>query len=134
MSEPLPPARLIPKDGADHAAILRGQARDGARVAGRVAWGAGKALALIAICGAGLIAIGAGAGRSKSRELDELDRRMQSIQRMNDSIRRMPKIDYRRLYQPMFDRRIDLSRGGLVEQLEGGLLEHESPAQPSIRR
>jgi hypothetical protein len=132
----LPSARLIPKDGADRAALLRGQARDGARAAGRVAWGVGKALGLMAVCGVGIFAIGAGTGRTRSRALDDLEHRMESIRRMNDSIRMlqtMPKIEYR-------DMQFDLNRQMLARELDlsGSVLQHEplshSPQQRSMSR
>src|SRR5215210_4205629 len=90
----LPAARLVPKDGADRRAILRGQAADGARKAGRVAAGTAKVLAVWALCGAAVVAIGAGmSSRSRStNSSDEMNRRLDNLRKMNETPRQMPKL------------------------------------------
>ena len=97
MADPqLPQARLVPQDGADRMAILRGQARDASRTAGRVAGGTAKVLAAVELCGVGVIALGTARTRTSynvDRQLDNL-RRLQDTQRLLDS---MPKIDYSQL-------------------------------------
>ncbi len=88
----LPAARLVPKDRADQLAILRGQASDGARKAGKTAVALGKGLAVLALCGGGLAVVGGmGGNRARSRALDDLDRSMQTIRRLN--LQPMPKFD-----------------------------------------
>jgi hypothetical protein len=108
MGDPkLPEARIRPQDGADRVAILRGQARDASVRAGRVAGGAAKVLATLALCGAGLFAIGAGRARPSydvDKQLDSLRR----SQRLLDSM----KVDWKAyqrsvdLVQPRYDDRI----------------------------
>jgi hypothetical protein len=86
----LPAARLVPKDRADQIAILRGQASDGARKAGRAAVSITKGLSLLALCGAGIAAIGA-VGPSRSRRFDDIDRQMKSLRQLN--LQPIPKFD-----------------------------------------
>lgn len=91
MADDLPTARVIPKDHAERVAILRGQASVGARKAGRAAISVAKQLLLIALCGVGIVAIGAIGGRSsRSRAVDDLGRRMESLRRFDP----LPKFDH----------------------------------------
>ena len=71
----LPTARLVPKDRADQLALLRRQASDGARKAGRAAVAITKGLSVLVVCGLGIAAIGA-IGPSRSRRFDDLDRQL----------------------------------------------------------
>ena len=89
----LPAARLVPKDRAEQMALLRSQASDGARKAGRTAVSVGKGLAVLALCGAGLGAVAAvgGPGRSRSRALDDLDRQIKTLRQFD--LRTIPKVD-----------------------------------------
>lgn len=80
-TDPLPEARLVPQDGADRMTVLRGQATASARKAGRAAITATKVVAVLALLGMGIAAIGgATGGRSRSRE--DLDRSIQRLRRM----------------------------------------------------
>lgn len=78
----LPAARLVPRDGADRRALLRAEAADQARKAGRVAVSVTKGVALLALCGLGLgvLAAGAGSHRYQTKELDRSLQRIRSIQ------------------------------------------------------
>lgn len=88
----LPAARLVPKDRADQMAILRGQASDGARKAGKTAVALGKGLAVLALCAAGLALVGiGGTNRSRSRALDDLDRQMKTLRLLD--YKPLPQID-----------------------------------------
>ncbi len=77
----LPAARLVPRDGADRRALLRAEAADQARKAGRVAVSVTKGVALLALCGLGLgvLAAGAGSHRYHTKELDRSFERIRSI-------------------------------------------------------
>jgi hypothetical protein len=95
MSNQLPVARLRPRGGADQLAIARGHARTGARAAGRFALFATRAVATIAVCGAGLYMVGAGMRPHSS--YDDLNRRLDQMRQMNESTLRMlqePRIDF----------------------------------------
>jgi hypothetical protein len=83
MSNQLPVARLRPRGGADQLAIARGHARTGARAAGRFALFATRAVATIAVCGAGLYMVGAGMRPHSS--YDDLNRRLDQMRQMNES-------------------------------------------------
>ena len=97
-TDPLPTARLVPQDRADRMALLRGQASNGARKAGRVAVTATKTLSILAICGIGLAALGAGLGtRSRSRVSDDLDRRLENIRRIQVRLPKLDSLDIQRL-------------------------------------
>lgn len=121
MSSNLPNARVVPKDAADHRAILQARVVDGGRKVGRATISITKSLSLIALCGVGVAAIGAGFGAksSRSRALDDLDRQMKTLRQIN--LQPMPKIDwaeYQRLleykpvdYQLRLQRMTDLSSG-----------------------
>jgi len=107
MDPKLPEARLRPRDGADRLAILRGQARDSARTAGRGALIVTKTFAMVALCGAGLFAIGTG---TRSRSTYDLDRRLDNIRRMNESTLQMlkqPKLDFDAYYRNLDYRSLD---------------------------
>lgn len=105
-------------------AILRGQAADGARTAGRFAFTLGKVLAIVALAAGGLTAIGA--ARSRTRDYANLDHSFERVRRLNEatlrSLREMPKLDldaYRNLHRPALQ--LDFERPAL----EGGA----SPSQ-----
>jgi hypothetical protein len=55
----LPVARLRPRDAGEQLVVLRGKATDGARRVGHVAAVTTKAVAMIALCGAGVFLVGA---------------------------------------------------------------------------
>jgi hypothetical protein len=55
----LPVARLRPRDAGEQLVVLRGKATDGARRVGHVAAATTKAVAMIALCGAGVFLVGA---------------------------------------------------------------------------
>jgi hypothetical protein len=125
-SQKLPEARLVPKDGADRMVVLRARASSGARKVGRVAATTTKALAMVALCGAGLVAIGAGARTRSSYDSAELDRRIENLRRINETLRQMPKIDMSDYYRNLRTLPLELdsraNTSGLV---------HESGASPS---
>lgn len=86
----LPAARLVPKDRAEQMALLRSQASDGARKAGRTAFALGKGLSVFALCGAGLVLVG-NVGRSRSHQFDDLDQRMKTIRQLG--LQPLPKFE-----------------------------------------
>lgn len=95
----LPKARLVPKDNADHVAILKSRAAVGARVAGRTAVGVGKGLAILGLVGAALATLGNTASRRQPAYQD-LERRLETIRVLNSA---MPKYDYRLEYTKLLD-------------------------------
>ena len=82
MDRKLPAARLVPRDGADRRAILRAEAADQARKAGRVAVSVTKGVALLALCGLGIgvLAVGARSSRYQTKDLGPSLERIRSIQ------------------------------------------------------
>jgi hypothetical protein len=86
----LPTARLVPRDAADHAVILRSRAGAGARRVGAVASVLFKVTMTVGFCGVGLFAIGA-----RSTYRPDYDRQFDNIRRMQESLRAMPKIDFK---------------------------------------
>jgi hypothetical protein len=93
----LPKARLVPKDNADHVAILKSRAAVGAKVAGRTALGVGKVVATIGLLGAALAAIGS---TKRQPAYHELERRLETIRLINSEL---PKYDYRLEYTKLLD-------------------------------
>jgi len=125
MDPRLPEARLRPQGGADRLSILRGQARDGARTAGNIALVTTKSIAMVALCGAGLFAIGAG---SHARSHYDTDRQLENIRRMNESTLRMlnqPKIDFSAYYQRLDALNVDRSYQLYPRDLQLAPLAHE---------
>ena len=109
LQDGLPVARLKPRDANDKLVILRGKAKDGARSVGRFAAVTSKLVAMIALCGAGVYFIGAAGSRTRSSYDYDFDRRMESMQQLNESLRtmqqfqNMPKVP--QLYPPNVDHR-----------------------------
>src|SRR5438477_13068165 len=90
--DPLPTARLVPRDAADHATILRARAGEGVRRAGRVAGRMLRLSLFLGACSVCLVLIGTGSHASY-RSTSNLDRQLDRIQKMQDAIAKMPKFD-----------------------------------------
>lgn len=107
----LPEARLVPRNAEDRMTILRSQANQGARKAARATVKVCRVVTVLAIIGAGLAAVGSGIGaksRARSHSLDDLDRRMESLRRINFEMPKLDKLEFDRL---RFQVERDLHRG-----------------------
>jgi hypothetical protein len=124
----LPQARLIPKDGNDRMAIARRQVVERARQAGRIAVLLGKVAAIFAVTCVALW--GLGTLRQGRTRTSELDKSLENIRRINESLKSMRQMpDYAALAKSLrATSRVDTpSRGSAVLVPDGN--DGRSPAQ-----
>ena len=130
LKDGLPVARLKPRDAAEQLVVLRGKASEGARSVGRFAAVTTKLVAMIGVCGLGLYLVGAGSSRMRSSYDHDFDRRMESINRMNESLRAMQQMQHIRIpterYLPKVDHRDYYDRNTRPS------LQRDTPDTPAV--
>jgi hypothetical protein len=92
----LPVARLRPRDAGEQLVVLAAQAKDGARRVGAFAAVTTKAVAMLALCGAGVYLVGSShPGRTHGGDIDQQLRSIEQTRHYSFDLRTpdFPKID-----------------------------------------
>ena len=127
----LPVARLRPRDAGEQLVILRGKATDGARRLGRFAVVTTKAVAMIALCGAGVFLVGASQAtysRTPSYHFKP-DRMFEDFKHNLDVLKREPKIDLSTQFKDIRFDRERISKWRLGAELPAPKQSRKLPAE-----